>query len=170
MSMTNIRIVINFIFFMFSLFISFNSISDTKVINLTINQSTLKDVNKLYETERKGDLGYKLDPSKVPIQDVVEASVVIYEGKLKVVSFTFYDSKYSYLNELLKSKYKLISEENNVVSKLTTFENDGDMIFLKSNGGKYIELIYVNKEYNILVNKSVNKRKEKERDNDFGHL
>nr|EHZ7762775.1 hypothetical protein [Providencia rettgeri]EIJ7165917.1 hypothetical protein [Providencia rettgeri] len=103
-------------------------------------------------------------------QDVVEASIVIYEGKLKVVSFTFYDSKYSYLNELLKSKYKLISEENNVVSKLATFENDGDMIFLKSNGGKYIDLIYVNKEYNILVNKSVNKRKEKERDNDLSHL
>lgn len=170
MNMKNIQTVINVMFFIFPLFISFNSFSDTKVIGLTINQSSLGDVNKLYETESSGDLGYRIEPSKVPINDVMQAGVVIYEGKLKVVSFKFFNSKYTYLNKLLKSKYKLIDEEEGPLSSLTTFENDGDMIFLRNNGGKYIDLIYVDKEYNILVNKSSKKRKETERDNDLSHL
>ena len=71
----------------------------------------------------------------------------------------------------IRDRYKLISEDGDYpFPAIATFENDGDMIFLKKDLGKSVDLIYVNKKFNILVNKSVNKRKEKERDNDLSHL
>ncbi|MEX0425783.1 hypothetical protein KDV38_18925, partial [Providencia rettgeri] len=145
--------------------------ANTKVIGLTINESSLDDVNKLYTTERDGNNGYLISHEQIPIDGVEEAFVTIHENRVKVVGFKFFDSKYPYLRDLLKSKYKLISEDGDYpFPAAATFENDGDMIFLKKDLGKSVDLIYVNKEFNILVNKSVKKRKEAERDNDFGHL
>ncbi|EMY0057482.1 hypothetical protein LHV18_18960 [Providencia rettgeri] len=171
MNIINIKIVINTILFFVLITYGYSVNANTKVIGLTINESSLDDVNKLYTTERDGNNGYLISHEQIPIDGVEEAFVTIHENKVKVVGFKFFDSKYPYLRDLLKSKYKLISEDGDYPFPATaTFENDGDMIFLKKDFGKSVDLIYVNKEFNILVNKSVKKRKETERDNDFGHL
>lgn len=151
--------------------LSYDLRANTAVINLVINESKLEDVNKLYTTESDGDNGYLLNPEEIPIKGAKEVFVTIFDGYVKAVGFKFNDSKYPYLNELLKSKYKLVSEKGEYpFPEISTFENDGDMIFLKNNGGLEIELFYVDRNYNILVNKSFKKRKDSERDRDFNNL
>lgn len=171
MNITNIKTVINTMLFFVLVTSGYSTYANTKVIGLIINESSLDDVNRIYATERDGDNGYLISREQIPINGVEEAFVTVHENKVKVVGFKFFDSKYPYLRDILKSKYKLISEDGDYpFPVIATFENDGDMIFLKKDLGKGVELIYVNKEFNILVNKSVKKKKETERDNDFGHL
>ncbi|HHR6038852.1 TPA: hypothetical protein ACS70C_003266 [Providencia alcalifaciens] len=171
MNMINIKTAIKKCIIPILFFAIFDSNANTKVIGLIINQSSLDDVVKLYETEKDGVNSYSISPDQIPLKGVSETFVTVIDDVVKVVGFKFYDSKFPYLNDILKAKYTLVSEKGNYpFPAISTFENDGDMIFLKYNGGQYIGLIYVNKEYNILVNKSSKKRKETERDNDLSHL
>lgn len=171
MNIINTKIVIKILSLCFLIFISGNLKANTKVIGLVINESKLEDVNKLYATENDGDNGYLINPKEIPIKGANEVFVTIFNGYVKVIGFEFNDSKYPYLNELLKSKYKLVSEKGEYpFPAISTFENDGDMIFLKKDIGNKVALIYADKEYNIQVNKSVKERERKERDSDFDHL
>lgn len=171
MNMKNIQTVIKVLGYSLLFLFSFNIFADTKVIGLIINKSSMDDLNRLYKTEKSGDLGYRIDISQVPLKGIRQAGVVVYENKVKAVNFKFNNSRYRYLNDLLKSKYQLVSEEGEYPNSIiSTFENDGDMIFLKNNGGAELDLLYVNKDYNILVNESVKKEIEKERARDLNNL
>lgn len=153
--------------------------ADPSPFGLEIGKATIKDVKSKYSVKSAGTNKYSqgemydLDVSKISFEDLQSARAIFgTDGRLLAILCTLPKSKFNYLLDSLKGKYKIVNSNIPFVGdKSANFVNGGTEISLNAPHLSFeMDMNYVHKDLQRAYNEQINKDQQQKKKQEASQL